>query len=411
VRFRHKWVFDSRAFIGLLALFCLAGSGYGQKADLAALKAKAEKGDAEAQHQLAVIYDTGVGVLKSYAESGKWYLKAANQGVAEAQFILGSRYYEYGKKSKESYKTAFGWFYKAARQGLREAQFNTGIMYGLGQGVPTNNVEAYKWLVLASAQGSMQAMMVREGLAGELTAEQMAEAERQAAAFAAKRIFKPQIGLLGDSSAPPNSVGTGFFITEDGYLVTNFHVVEDSQSYAVKTRKGTFPAQLIKTDKPNDIALLKVSGIFNPLPISTNRQVRLGQSVFTIGFPNPDMQGLEPKLTRGEISSLAGMKDDARHYQISVPVQPGNSGGPLVDLAGNAVGIVTMRLGDFRTLRLTGALPQNVNYAVKGSFLSSLLDGLPELKTRLKAPNPSTDRTFDEVVKEVEEGVGIVLAY
>jgi len=157
--------------------------------------------------------------------------------------------------------------------------------------------------------------------------------------------------------------------------------------------------------------LLKVSGIFNPLPISTNRQVRLGQSVFTIGFPNPDMQGLEPKLTRGEISSLAGMKDDARHYQISVPVQPGNSGGPLVDLAGNAVGIVTMRLGDFRTLRLTGALPQNVNYAVKGSFLSSLLDGLPELKTRLKAPNPSTDRTFDEVVKEVEEGVGIVLAY
>jgi S1-C subfamily serine protease len=397
--------------MGLVAFLCVAGFAYGQKADLAELKEKAQTGDAEAQYQLAVIYDTGVGVLKSYSESGKWYLKAANQGIAEAQFVLGSRYYEYGKKSKENYKTAFSWFYKAAKQGLREAQFNTGVMYGLGQGVPTNNVEAYKWLVLASAQGSMQAMMLREGLATELTAEQMAEAERQAAAFVAKRIFKPQIGLLGDSSARPKSVGTGFFITEDGYLVTNFHVVEDAESYAIKTRKGTFPAQLIKSDKGNDIALLKVSGIFNALPISTNRQLRLGQSVFTIGFPNPDMQGLEPKLTRGEISSLAGMKDDARHYQISVPVQPGNSGGPLVDMAGNAVGIVTMRLGDYRTLRLTGALPQNVNYAVKGSFLSSLLDSLPDMQAKLKTPNPSAERKFDDVVKEVEDGVVMVMAY
>src|SRR5207249_8879954 len=131
----------------------------------------------------------------------------------------------------------------------------------------------------------------------------------------------------------------------------------------------------VRADKSNDLAVLKVTDTasrtfgFSALALASkgSGEARLGQPVFTIGFPNPDVQGTEPKLTRGEISSLAGMRDDPRHFQISVPVQPGNSGGPLVDLNGNVVGVVSMRMGDLRALKLTGALPQNVNYAIKSS--------------------------------------------
>ena len=184
----------------------------------------------------------------------------------------------------------------------------------------------------------------------------------------------------------------------------------------MKTKSGILPATLVKADKRNDLAVLKVTGTasrtfrFSALSLAAGSQTQLGQPVFTIGFPNPDVQGTEPKLTRGEISSLAGMKDDPRHFQISVPVQPGNSGGPLVDLNGNVVGIVSMRLGDLRALKLTGALPQNVNYAIKSSVLSRLLEGVPETSSRLKSVE-GADRKFEEIVKQVEDAVAIVLGY
>src|SRR6185369_13913329 len=170
------------------------------------------------------------------------------------------------------------------------------------------------------------------------------------------------------------------------------------------------PATIVKLDRTNDLALLKVAGNFNALPLSSAGDTRLGQSVLTIGFPNPDMQGMEPKLTRGEISSLAGMQDDPRHFQISVPVQPGNSGGPLLDLNGNVVGVVSMRMGDLRALKFTGALPQNVNYAIKTSVLSNLVSNIPDAQRALRAGTTGAVK-FEDIVKEVEDAVALILGY
>jgi S1-C subfamily serine protease len=136
----------------------------------------------------------------------------------------------------------------------------------------------------------------------------------------------------------------------------------------------------------------------------------LGASVFTIGFPNAVVQGLEPKLTRGEISSLAGIADDPRAFQISVPVQPGNSGGALVNLRGNVVGVVVERLNDFRALSASGSLPQNVNYAIKSSYALGLLESIPEVSNRLKKPL-SEERRLEDVAKEAQEASAIVVTY
>jgi S1-C subfamily serine protease len=105
------------------------------------------------------------------------------------------------------------------------------------------------------------------------------------------------------------------------------------------------------------------------------------------------------------------MRDDPRYFQISVPVQPGNSGGPLVNAAGEVIGVVTMRLGDLGTLRLTGALPQNVNYALKASHVRTLLERIPEANRNLKDLKSPSARKYDDIVKEVEDAVVIVLAY
>ncbi len=142
----------------------------------------------------------------------------------------------------------------------------------------------------------------------------------------------------------------------------------------------------MRADSANDLALLKVVGSFRALPLASSRLVKLGEPVLTIGFPNPGVQGLEPKLTKGEISGLAGLRDDPRQFQVSVPVQPGNSGGPLVNAAGNVVGIVTSVLMEVRSQPTGQPQPQNVNYAVKSDLALAMMRSLPNVANRLKAP-------------------------
>ena len=195
-------------------------------------------------------------------------------------------------------------------------------------------------------------------------------------------------------------MGTGFFVSDDGYLVTCEHVVRGATSFHIKTTDGSFPAKLVQKDASIDVAVLKVSGLFSAIPFARDSGIKLGDLVFTVGFPNPEVQGLEPKLTRGEISSLAGMRDDPSYVQISVPVQPGNSGGALVDEHGNVVGVVAARLDDAATYKISGALPQNVNYAVKSAVVHDFLDRLPGLSEKLKAPHRVLDREAANVAAE-----------
>jgi len=157
--------------------------------------------------------------------------------------------------------------------------------------------------------------------------------------------------------------------------------------------------------------LLKAVGRFAPLPIAASRTVKLGGTVTTVGFPDIGLQGFAPKLAKGEIASLAGAADDPRYFQISLPVQHGNSGGALVDVHGNVVGIVAARLGvEIGKAVTSDELPENVNYAVKSSLLLSFLESVPDVAAKLKEPN-TKDEAFEEVVKSAQDAAVLVLVY
>jgi S1-C subfamily serine protease len=210
-------------------------------------------------------------------------------------------------------------------------------------------------------------------------------------------------------SAPAGSA-TGFFISKDGCLITNEHVVRDAAQVRLVTSAGLISAKVVKVDAANDLALLKAEGRFAALPVAASRGVKLGGTVATVGFPNIGLQGFAPKLAKGEIASLSGAGDDARYFQISVPVQPGNSGGALVDERGNVVGVVSAKLSARAALAASGALPENVNYAVKSSYLLSFLESVPEVSAKLKEPR-TAERKFEEVVKDAEQAAVLVLVY
>ena len=178
--------------------------------------------------------------------------------------------------------------------------------------------------------------------------------------------LRERVVTMGGASAPklPNAPsqssveatasGSGFFITDDGLFISNAHVVEDAMKIEVKTLAGKKSATVLRVDKDKDLALLRVSvvkGTVSYLAVATN-SVSLGAQVFTIGYPLVELQGSRPKFTDGKISSLAGLKDDPDQMQISVAVQPGNSGGPLTDMNGDVVGVVVARLNDLTTMAL-----------------------------------------------------------
>jgi S1-C subfamily serine protease len=210
-----------------------------------------------------------------------------------------------------------------------------------GEGVPQDYIQAYMWFNLAAAAGQSWAATSRDGLAQRMSPQQVAKGQRLAnefrrnESFAATKEKRP-----GSNPGTPEKVratGTGFFLSESGYLATSYHVVQGSQRITIRNKGRTLNAKLVKADPVNDLAILKVPGSFAALPVAPSRSVKLGQSVFTVGFPNTHVQGIEPKLTRGEVNGLTGMHDDPRHFQVSVPVQPGNSGGPLISLQGTSL--------------------------------------------------------------------------
>ena len=404
------------------------------------LQKQAEQGDAESQLSLGWCYYFGEGVTKDAGEAAKWFRKAAEQGCAPAQSNLGVLY-EQGDGVPQDYAEAVKWYRRAALSGNSGAQHNLGLIFYRGIGVPQDFIEAYKWFNLAAAQGNTNSVEFRRAIQSVMTSAQIAEGQRRSSAAVIQKNRLPS--SVPDVPYPETknafqivlrATGTGFFITEDGFLITNEHVAKGAARIRLVIATGAVDATVVKVDAANDIALLKAGadfaprdifdrlnppkgsallkakGKFTPLPIATSRTAKLGNTVTTVGFPNIGLQGFAPKLAKGEIASLSGAQDDPRYFQISVPVQPGNSGGALVDERGNVVGVVSAKLNAMAALAASGALPENVNYAVKSSFLLSFLESVPEVSAKLKEPE-TKDRRFEDVVKSAEQAAVLVLVY
>jgi S1-C subfamily serine protease len=360
-------------------------------------------------------------VPKALAEGAKWLRLVAERGDMAAQVSLGICYEKGNGVPKDSVEAA-KWYRMAAEQGNASGQQLLGFCYAQGQGAPKDYVEAYKWFNLATAQGLD--FGDRHELEQQMTAEQIAEAQRLT------REFKPRseqpFSNKRTTDSYPTASGTGFFITDDGYLITNEHVVKDAAQVRLVTSAGLISARVVKVDTANDLALLKADIIrppqlgflldngvvtkFSSLPIAASRAVKLGGVVVTVGFPNIGLQGFAPKFARGEIASLSGAGDDARYFQISVPVQPGNSGGALVDERGNVVGVVSAKLNAAVALASSGSLPENVNYAVKSSYLLSFLESVPDVSAKLKEAT-GKEIKFEEVVEKAKQAAVLVLVY
>ncbi|WP_295733151.1 trypsin-like peptidase domain-containing protein [uncultured Bartonella sp.] len=169
----------------------------------------------------------------------------------------------------------------------------------------------------------------------------------------------------------PSSNGSGFAVTDDGWILTNAHVVRGCQRVEIG---NTGQAEDIRMDSHDDLALIKApSGVKTQTLFLRRDVIRLGEDIIALGFPLNGILSDSIKMTTGNVNALSGLENDARYLQISTPVQPGNSGGPVIDRNGHVIGITTLQLSkNFEDK--TGIMPQNINFALRASVAAIFME-------------------------------------
>ncbi len=404
----------------------------------------ARQGHVLAQINLGAMYDSGKGVTSNPGKAAQWYRVAAESGNAYAQYNLGQLYTE-GRGVDRDMSQAYNWFRKSAEQGLSVAQYQLGLIYAendgsryyprTGPGVGINGSTGPGDATHSQKGSASQADRTNRELAIQWFLQSglsyLAENDIDGALKALESINKldrkNSLGnvLLGkiqarqDPSAPGfsplviegASIGTAWPINS-GYVITNSHVISESaEIILVDTAGNEMKAWPVIRDEVNDVALLAVddtSKLPPALPLARERAIE-GDPVFTIGFPRIDILGRLPKRTQGTISQLNGLDDDPSSYQTTVPIQPGNSGGPLLNMQGEVIGVVRSIIGYKTAPGGPTVLLQGASCALKIDKVKELFFHLPQ-NTHILSALPRGLDDVESLSRRVQKSMLIVIA-
>ena len=388
----------------------------------------AEQGNASAQVNLGLMYEYGEGVPQDDVEAVRWYRQAAEQGDARAQFNLGLMY-EYGEGILQNLGYAHKWFNLAAslassqERELREkavkardrvaSQLTTGdlaIAQRLArdwqprdsrgprpvqeESPPQSTVFSAEADESGNTIANLQRNLLRLGYyAGPIDGNLGAKTRKAIRAFEAdsglpitgqvSEILDVAVKfaiLITDTpttvdthSLQQESTGSGFYVSPQGHILTNAHVVQGCVEVRIPSAGRV---QVLAQEGSTDLALLQAHTPMSHTiaAFRQGRGIRSGASVVVVGYPLRGVLASGANVSTGSVSALAGPGDDRRLIQITAPVQPGNSGGPVLDDAGNVVGVVVSKLDAVKIAESTGDIPQNVNFAISAGTARAFLD-------------------------------------
>jgi S1-C subfamily serine protease len=339
----------------------------------------------------------------------------AAKGDAAGQWLIGLMHGS-GKCLAQDDREAQRLYRLAARQGNANAFYSLGGTHALGQGVSPDYLAAYVWLTIykALAKDGAENLGVKmhvNFLEKRLDGSQIVFAQRMAKRCLESSLHQcvdaPTASLHAPSPGPKETIpaipketrrsGTGFFVSSEGHLITNHHVIDGCVAIKAADSSGaTVSARVVQASKSDDLALLKAdikpgsTAVFR----DSNRLVQ-GETVIAYGYPLSGILDSSGNVSTGLITALSGSGQNVRQMQISAAVQPGNSGGPLVDSRGAVIGVVVSKLNAFLVAKLTDDIPQNINFAIKAPGVTALLEasGVDYKTTRSTQELPVTEIT------------------
>lgn len=189
--------------------------------------------------------------------------------------------------------------------------------------------------------------------------------------------------------------GSGFFINPDGYIVTNFHVIANAELISAFISEKEYDCTIIFKNEIDDIAVIRVKDTslrFSPISFSS-KDFEVGDEVIALGYPLSSTMGKELKMSSGIVNSIKGFQDDARYFQFSASIEPGNSGGPILNKSGDLIGLITAKY--------TSAI--NAGYALS---LKNIMKNIPNT---IKYKKERTSKTISNSIIYLNHKSSIVL--
>lgn len=345
------------------------------------LKFAAERGDAPAQYLLAKCFREGTGVPESDKSSVRLLRDAARAGYIPAITDLGYMTW-LGRERVSDLPLALGMYISAASAGEPMAR---------------------AWLNSPESPRRTQDSKLSESIAHSINTQLNSgdyPVEFEEGFTSAMFGTNLRIGIAGSSKvSPATKSGSGLMFSRDGYVFTNAHVIRGASKVMILTHGSAVPinATVSAVDEANDLAIIKVhewqpkpGAHPTPPPLASAGKSKIGDRVFSIGYPLAGLLSQEAKYTSGDISSTSGIGDDKRLFQTTTPIQPGNSGGPLALTDGRVVGIIVSSVNESYVFRHTKTIPQNINFAVKIDYLKLLASssGIDIPEDLMPGPDP-----------------------
>lgn len=345
----------------------------------AALEEGAALGNLESRVYLGMAHCYGsIGVEVDAARGLSHYLIAAEAGDLFAKYLAAELMIA-GKDVPKDLTKGVQYLKSAAAGNIYAAQHLLAMLFSKGVGVPQDASQAYFWANLAASLNAdnEEYGKYRDTLARKLSSAELAKVQGQCRSWLSRK--NSEDGSKEESGGNGGS-GSGIIFTADGLVLTNHHVVAAGKVYTVMTSDGQeTPATLVAVDEDLDVAVLRLRTRFTsdtfrtPPPLISSAKARSGEKVFTVGHPLAGLLSNEAKYNEGTISALSGMKDDQHLMQISVPIQPGNSGGPLANSRGEVIGLIVSTINGGALLRQRDIMAQNVNFAIKSDPIQDFL--------------------------------------
>ncbi|MGE3932941.1 MAG: tetratricopeptide repeat-containing serine protease family protein [Rhodospirillaceae bacterium] len=359
------------------------------------------KGVVNAQNAVGLRYLTGNGVAVDDAQAVAWFRRAAGAGHTDAQLNMGYVHLK-GRGVAADDAEGLRWTRMAAAAGNEKAQYNLALMYQRGEGVARDLAQSFAWASVAAQAGQQNAKRLLGGtLREQMTAADLVEGLRRVAAITAEQRQAGRLSPRSGGAAPPAKSTQAFTAAataatpnppaaaaEPGGVLSRRHSASGfavSRTHIVTSQRNITPCRELRSPRLGTLEVAREdAGIGLALLASAGRDgatarlrdgdgIRPGDAVVAVGYPLTDFLGDNPSVSTGTVSALNGLQGDTRFLTFSAPLAQGGSGGPIVDSAGQVVGVAASSMNPALAMMI-GVSPQSINLAVNVESLKAFLD-------------------------------------